>query len=170
MSPSKYHKLFLKVLPLHWMSSIFLNWVNFCKPVYKVHIFKWSSGFLICVPMLDEWRMEGGIQPLDGWTFQVSRWQFHECNIVSSCNFFGVLFWVSRPLFDLLKRPYKDPKCTCLLQIVGNAWCADMENTPHFSLPLTCRHGYSCRRSPFYNCWQGTGNHTRSSWRNHQTR
>ncbi|KIY45215.1 hypothetical protein FISHEDRAFT_67145 [Fistulina hepatica ATCC 64428] len=29
-------------------------------------------GFLVCTPMLDEWRTEKGIQVLDGWTFQVS--------------------------------------------------------------------------------------------------
>jgi DNA mismatch repair protein MSH5 len=29
------------------------------------------SGFLICVPMLDEWRTEAGIQTIDGWSFQV---------------------------------------------------------------------------------------------------
>ncbi|KAF9476534.1 hypothetical protein BDN70DRAFT_863087 [Pholiota conissans] len=29
-------------------------------------------GYLICVPMLDEWRTETGIEPLDGWTFQFS--------------------------------------------------------------------------------------------------
>ncbi len=34
---------------------------------------KFSAGYLICVPMLDEWRTEEGIQPLDGWTFQVSH-------------------------------------------------------------------------------------------------
>ena len=28
------------------------------------------SGFLICVAMLDEWRMDEGVQALDGWTFQ----------------------------------------------------------------------------------------------------
>ncbi|KAF8890007.1 muts domain V-domain-containing protein [Gymnopilus junonius] len=27
-------------------------------------------GYLICVPMLDEWRTESGVQPLEGWTFQ----------------------------------------------------------------------------------------------------
>ncbi|KAH9480408.1 MutS protein-like protein 5 [Psilocybe cubensis] len=27
-------------------------------------------GYLICVPMLEEWRGEAGIQPLEGWTFQ----------------------------------------------------------------------------------------------------
>ena len=30
-------------------------------------------GYLICVPMLDEWQNDQGIQGLDGWTFQVSR-------------------------------------------------------------------------------------------------
>ncbi|KAF5315435.1 hypothetical protein D9619_007366 [Psilocybe cf. subviscida] len=29
-------------------------------------------GYLICTPMLEEWRTEAGIQPLDGWTFQFS--------------------------------------------------------------------------------------------------
>ncbi|KAF9533174.1 DNA mismatch repair protein MutS [Crepidotus variabilis] len=29
-------------------------------------------GYLICVPMTDEWRTEPGIQPLEGWTFQFS--------------------------------------------------------------------------------------------------
>ncbi|KAF7314371.1 DNA mismatch repair protein 5 [Mycena kentingensis (nom. inval.)] len=29
-------------------------------------------GFLICVPMLDEWRGPGGIQATEGWTFQFS--------------------------------------------------------------------------------------------------
>ncbi|KAF9554712.1 hypothetical protein CPC08DRAFT_744416 [Agrocybe pediades] len=29
-------------------------------------------GYLICVPMLDEWRTEAGVQPLEGWTFQFS--------------------------------------------------------------------------------------------------
>ncbi|KAF8957258.1 hypothetical protein BDZ97DRAFT_2079293 [Flammula alnicola] len=29
-------------------------------------------GYLICVPMLEEWRTDAGIQPLDGWTFQFS--------------------------------------------------------------------------------------------------
>ena len=28
-------------------------------------------GFLICVPMLDEWRTEAGIQTINGWSFQV---------------------------------------------------------------------------------------------------
>lgn len=28
-------------------------------------------GFLICVPMLEEWSSEGQINDLDGWTFQV---------------------------------------------------------------------------------------------------
>ncbi|KIM43410.1 hypothetical protein M413DRAFT_436269 [Hebeloma cylindrosporum] len=28
-------------------------------------------GYLICVPMLDEWKNDQGIQGLDGWTFQV---------------------------------------------------------------------------------------------------
>ncbi|KAF8158095.1 hypothetical protein B0H34DRAFT_749503 [Crassisporium funariophilum] len=28
-------------------------------------------GYLICVPMLKEWQTESGIQPLEGWTFQV---------------------------------------------------------------------------------------------------
>ncbi|KAF8194135.1 hypothetical protein BJ912DRAFT_924219 [Pholiota molesta] len=29
-------------------------------------------GYLICVPMLEEWRTEAGIEPLEGWTFQFS--------------------------------------------------------------------------------------------------
>jgi len=29
------------------------------------------TGFLICVPMLEEWSDEGQINHLDGWTFQV---------------------------------------------------------------------------------------------------
>ena len=29
-------------------------------------------GYLICVPMLEEWQNDLGIQGLDGWTFQVS--------------------------------------------------------------------------------------------------
>ena len=29
-------------------------------------------GYLICVPMLEEWQNDIGIQGLDGWTFQVS--------------------------------------------------------------------------------------------------
>ena len=28
-------------------------------------------GFLICIPMLEEWSNEGQINDLDGWTFQV---------------------------------------------------------------------------------------------------
>jgi len=28
-------------------------------------------GFLICVPMLEEWSDEGQVNHLDGWTFQV---------------------------------------------------------------------------------------------------
>ncbi|KAH9841446.1 DNA mismatch repair protein MutS [Rhodofomes roseus] len=28
-------------------------------------------GFLICVPMLEEWKTDAGVQVLDGWTFQV---------------------------------------------------------------------------------------------------
>ncbi|KIK07942.1 hypothetical protein K443DRAFT_128726 [Laccaria amethystina LaAM-08-1] len=28
-------------------------------------------GYLICIPMLDEWQGEAGIQAIDGWTFQV---------------------------------------------------------------------------------------------------
>lgn len=28
-------------------------------------------GFLVCVPMRDEWEGPGGIPVLDGWTFQV---------------------------------------------------------------------------------------------------
>lgn len=28
------------------------------------------SGFLICVPMLDEWRTDEGVHALDDWTFQ----------------------------------------------------------------------------------------------------
>ncbi|KAI0276495.1 DNA mismatch repair protein MutS [Russula aff. rugulosa BPL654] len=30
------------------------------------------QGFLVCVPMLEEWRSGDGIEVLDGWTFQVS--------------------------------------------------------------------------------------------------
>ena len=30
-----------------------------------------STGFLICVPMLEEWSSAGQINDLDGWTFQV---------------------------------------------------------------------------------------------------
>ena len=29
-------------------------------------------GYLICVPMLEEWKDDTGIRGLDGWTFQVS--------------------------------------------------------------------------------------------------
>lgn len=29
-------------------------------------------GYLICIPMLDEWQGEAGIQAIDGWTFQFS--------------------------------------------------------------------------------------------------
>ncbi|CAA7258834.1 unnamed protein product [Cyclocybe aegerita] len=29
-------------------------------------------GYLICVPMLEEWRSEAGIQPIEGWSFQFS--------------------------------------------------------------------------------------------------
>jgi len=29
------------------------------------------AGFLICIPMLEEWSHEGRINDLDGWTFQV---------------------------------------------------------------------------------------------------
>ena len=28
-------------------------------------------GFLVCVPMLEEWKSGDGIEVLDGWTFQV---------------------------------------------------------------------------------------------------
>ena len=30
-----------------------------------------EEGFLVCVPMLEEWRSGDGIEVLDGWTFQV---------------------------------------------------------------------------------------------------
>jgi hypothetical protein len=30
-----------------------------------------KAGFLVCVPMLEEWRSGDGIEVLDGWTFQV---------------------------------------------------------------------------------------------------
>jgi len=29
-----------------------------------------ATGYLICVPMLDEWRSDTGIQAPEGWTFQ----------------------------------------------------------------------------------------------------
>lgn len=29
------------------------------------------AGFLIAVPMLEEWKSEAGIQVFEGWTFQV---------------------------------------------------------------------------------------------------
>ena len=32
----------------------------------------YKAGFLVCVPMLEEWRSGDGIEVLDGWTFQVS--------------------------------------------------------------------------------------------------
>lgn len=45
----------------------------------KVSDFYWQShcliffiGYLICVPMLEEWQNDVGIRGLDGWTFQVS--------------------------------------------------------------------------------------------------
>jgi hypothetical protein len=31
-----------------------------------------ATGFLVCVPMLEEWKSGDGIQVIDGWTFQVS--------------------------------------------------------------------------------------------------
>jgi hypothetical protein len=31
----------------------------------------WGSGFLICVPMLEEWKTPEGIKVIDGWSFQV---------------------------------------------------------------------------------------------------
>jgi DNA mismatch repair protein MSH5 len=34
------------------------------------------SGFLICVPMLDKWRTEAGVQTIDGWDFQVRAGAF----------------------------------------------------------------------------------------------
>ncbi|KIK69506.1 hypothetical protein GYMLUDRAFT_66815 [Collybiopsis luxurians FD-317 M1] len=35
-------------------------------------------GFLICVPMQDDWRSEAGVQILDGWSFQVIRRQYYD--------------------------------------------------------------------------------------------
>lgn len=31
-----------------------------------------NLGFLICVPMLERWQTEDGIQAIDGWSFQVN--------------------------------------------------------------------------------------------------
>ena len=31
-----------------------------------------ALGFLICIPMLDEWKSENGIQVIEGWDFQVT--------------------------------------------------------------------------------------------------
>ena len=36
-------------------------------------LFSYEVGFLVCVPMLEEWRSGDGIEVLDGWTFQVYR-------------------------------------------------------------------------------------------------
>jgi hypothetical protein len=33
--------------------------------------FPYVTGFLVCVPMLEEWKSGDGIEVLDGWTFQV---------------------------------------------------------------------------------------------------
>ena len=34
-------------------------------------VYSYKAGFLVCVPMLEEWRSGDGIEVLDGWTFQV---------------------------------------------------------------------------------------------------
>lgn len=41
-------------------------------PVLAIAIFYIIIGYLICVPMLEEWKNDIGIEGLDGWTFQVS--------------------------------------------------------------------------------------------------
>lgn len=45
--------------------TIPLNYVTSLNVVYFPQL-----GFLICVPMLDEWRTDEGVQALDDWTFQ----------------------------------------------------------------------------------------------------
>ncbi|KAF5385688.1 hypothetical protein D9757_005471 [Collybiopsis confluens] len=56
---SKVAEKFCQIIPPDYASS--LNIVYFPQ-----------LGFLICIPMQDEWRSEAGVQVLDGWSFQFS--------------------------------------------------------------------------------------------------
>ena len=51
------------------------------------------TGFLICIPMLDEWSEEDQVNHLDGWTFQV-RDLYHSSVLLK--YFPAVLFRVGR--------------------------------------------------------------------------
>jgi len=86
---------------------------------------KFSAGYLICVPMLDEWRTEEGIQPLDGWTFQVS----HLSSTASNFKFHNVavLIGVRGAHFTLLLSLIFNFKCSCLLQVSRNEWYVDCD-------------------------------------------
>jgi len=86
---------------------------------------KFSAGYLICVPMLDEWRTEEGIQPLDGWTFQVS----HLGSTTSNLKFYdiAVLIGVRNAHSTLLLSLIFDSKCSCLLQVSRNEWYVDRD-------------------------------------------
>ena len=55
-----------------------------------------TIGYLICVPMLEEWQNDVGIQGLDGWTFQVSV--DHLLFIRSYFIWYAVFFRVSSSL------------------------------------------------------------------------
>lgn len=42
------------------------------------------AGFLICVPMRDEWKTDAGIQVIDGWSFQVTTGYIHGESLTQS--------------------------------------------------------------------------------------
>jgi len=70
--PNKYVRQSPVIMRHLWTLFTFLNSVR--SPSSKLlHPSETSSvsGFLICIPMLDEWQTEVGIKVIDGWSFQV---------------------------------------------------------------------------------------------------
>jgi hypothetical protein len=55
------------------MLYTFLSLVNLSHSLDTIIIdLHHDLGFLICVPMLEQWQTEEGIQVIDGWSFQVN--------------------------------------------------------------------------------------------------
>ena len=77
-----------------------------------------SKGFLITVPMREEWETETGIEVLDGWSFQVNAVEsFSRSNSFVTPVLLGVSLHASVRLLDSLSRP----QVPCLFQIKGDA-------------------------------------------------
>ena len=51
------------------------------------------AGFLIAIPLLEEWKGEDGIQALEGWTFQVCLVYVYASTSLAYLIVFGVVLF-----------------------------------------------------------------------------